>query len=81
MMKKGFQEKAEATRKLRRAKLTSTQLSTYFVGYEEMFDIYHRGQKRAGDHFDQKAFLEKMVSYGTIPPRLIARLMAAEGLI
>jgi hypothetical protein len=33
MQRYGFQEEAEATGKLRRAKVTSTQLSTYFVGY------------------------------------------------
>lgn len=81
MMTKGFQQKAEATRKLRRAKITSTQLSTYFVGYEEMFRIYRRGQAKAKDAFEKKPFLMKMISYGTIPPRMIERLMEAEGLI
>lgn len=81
MMTKGFQQKAEATRKLRRAKITSTQLSTYFVGYEEMFRIYRRGQKKSKDAFEKKPFLMKMISYGTIPPRMIERLMEAEGLI
>jgi uncharacterized protein (DUF885 family) len=79
MVTKGFQEQAEATRKLRRAKLTSTQLSTYFVGYKEMLDLYRTGQQKPG--FDKKAFLEKMIGYGTIPPKMIARLMKTEGLL
>jgi len=39
MQRTGFQEEAEARGKLRRAKVTSTQLSTYFVGLVEMADI------------------------------------------
>src|SRR5262249_28479150 len=35
----GFQEEAEARGKLRRAKVSSTQLSTYFVGYIELSDL------------------------------------------
>lgn len=79
MTTKGFQETAEATRKLRRAKLTSTQLSTYYVGYREMLDIYRRAERGTKGSFDKKAFLEKMIGYGTIPPRIIERLLAADG--
>ena len=79
MTGKGFQEKAEATRKLRRAKLTSTQLSTYFVGYEAMNEIYRAAQRKAGANSKPKPILEKMISYGTIPPRMIRKLMKAEG--
>jgi uncharacterized protein (DUF885 family) len=81
LTKKGFQEEAEATRKLRRAKLTATQLSTYFVGYREMMDIYEAGKKKAGSSFKPRVFLEKMVSYGSIPPRMIRALLENEGLI
>jgi uncharacterized protein (DUF885 family) len=73
MQKKGFQQEAEAKRKLRRAKLTSTQLSTYFVGYREMREIYDAAMQKAGAK--SKAVLDQMLSYGTIPPRLIRELM------
>ena len=36
MTERGFQEEGEAAGKWRRALLTSTQLSTYFVGYSEV---------------------------------------------
>lgn len=71
MQKRAFQEDAEATRKLRRAKLSSTQLSTYFVGYVEMKQLFEdllREKKQS-----EKAALSEMVSYGAIPPRLIRR--------
>lgn len=75
----GFQETAEATRKIRRAKLTSTQLSTYFVGYREMLGIYRDGQKKP--NFQRKAFLEKMIGYGSIPPAMIRKLLQQDGLL
>jgi len=39
MRHKGFQEEGEAAGKWRRAQLSSTQLSTYFVGYSEVSEI------------------------------------------
>ena len=39
MTGRGFQEEGEAAGKWRRALLTSTQLSTYFVGYQEVSAI------------------------------------------
>jgi hypothetical protein len=39
MVKGGFQEESEATKKWDRARLTSTQLSTYFVGSMEMWSL------------------------------------------
>lgn len=44
MTGRGFQEEGEAAGKWRRALLTSTQLSTYFVGYSEMADIAAAGR-------------------------------------
>lgn len=79
MTKRGFQEAAEASRKLRRAKLTSTQLSTYFVGYREMLDLYRALEAKGS--ITGKAARMKLVSYGTIPPRLIRELLEEEGLL
>ena len=39
MMQVGFQEEQEARAKWLRARLTATQLSTYFVGSEELWDL------------------------------------------
>ena len=51
MTERGFQEEGEAAGKWRRALLTSTQLSTYFVGYTEVAAIARgptgRGRRRA----------------------------------
>ncbi|MCA9551497.1 MAG: DUF885 domain-containing protein [Myxococcales bacterium] len=79
MTKRGFQEEAEASRKLRRAKLTSTQLCTYYVGYQEMLDIFRAAAAKG--KLSPKEIRMKMMSYGTIPPRIIKEKMAEEGLL
>jgi len=77
MTRQGFQEDAEAKGKLRRAKITSTQLSTYFVGFTELNDILQDVKAREGDHFRLKSFNERLLGFGTIPPRDARRLMFA----
>ncbi|MFL5779136.1 MAG: DUF885 domain-containing protein [Chloroflexota bacterium] len=47
MVEGGFQEEAEARAKYDRARLSSTQLSTYFVGSAEMWDIELEARRRA----------------------------------
>ena len=47
MVDGGFQEEAEARAKYNRARLTSTQLSTYFTGSLEFWEIEHEVRRRA----------------------------------
>jgi uncharacterized protein (DUF885 family) len=47
MVDGGFQEEAEARAKFKRARLSSTQLSTYFAGSLEMWDIEREVRRRA----------------------------------
>jgi uncharacterized protein (DUF885 family) len=47
MVDGGFQEEAEARAKYRRARLSSTQLSTYFAGSQEMWDLELEARRRA----------------------------------
>ena len=47
MVDGGFQETAEARAKYSRARLSSTQLSTYFAGSLEMWDIELEARRRA----------------------------------
>ncbi len=75
MRRRGFQEEAEARAKLRRAKATSTQLSTYFVGFVEMSEILAEARRRAGASFNLKSFTGHLLSYGTIPPAQVRRLL------
>jgi uncharacterized protein (DUF885 family) len=47
MVEGGFQEEAEARAKFNRARLSSTQLSTYFAGSLDMWDIERAVRRRA----------------------------------
>ena len=47
MVEGGFQEEAEARAKYDRARLSSTQLSTYFVGSLAFWDLEHEVRRRA----------------------------------
>jgi uncharacterized protein (DUF885 family) len=47
MVRGGFQEESEATKKWDRARLSSTQLSTYFVGSMEMWRLERERRERA----------------------------------
>ncbi|MGO9341930.1 MAG: DUF885 domain-containing protein [Acidimicrobiales bacterium] len=69
MTVRGFQEVGEAAGKWRRACLTSAQLSTYFVGYTELADLF--GGLGHVSRYDE------VLSHGSPPPRLLRRLMRA----
>jgi uncharacterized protein (DUF885 family) len=46
MVDEGFQERSEALKKYERARLTATQLSTYFVGSMAMWDLEQERRRR-----------------------------------
>ena len=78
MMEKGFQEEGEAAGKWKRACLSSTQLSTYFVGASEMDDLRAAAEakaKRAGKDIDLKAYHDALLSHGTLAPKYARMLM------
>jgi hypothetical protein len=60
-----FQERAEAEGKLVRAKVTSGQLCSYFVGGEELGDLRREVEATAGPGFDVRAFHDGVLSHGT----------------
>ena len=49
MVEGGFQEESEARAKYNRARLSSTQLSTYFVGSMEFWEIERDARRRAAE--------------------------------
>jgi len=67
MVDEGFQEKSEAEGKWVRACLTSTQLSTYFVGLQEVLDLEKAYRQEVGESFSQKEFNHQLLSYGSPP--------------
>ncbi len=75
MMNEGFKEKSEAAGKWRRAMLTSTQLSTYYAGTTELDQLREDYVKKHGPIRDEKAFNDKMLSFGSPAPRYVRELM------
>ncbi|HWE23786.1 MAG TPA: DUF885 domain-containing protein [Myxococcales bacterium] len=71
MMNDGFQEEGEAVGKWKRAQLTSTQLSTYYVGNAEMNDIRSAWEKNHGRYADLRALHDAMLSFGNAAPKYV----------
>ena len=75
MMTEGYQQEGEAVAKWKRARLTSAQLSTYFVGVSEHLDLRDRARAKAGASFDQKKYNDQVISYGSPPVKYVRELM------
>ncbi len=75
MMNQGFQEEGEAAGKWRRACLSSTQLSTYYVGNIEQNNLRSAYEKKRGNAFSLKEYHDKLLSYGSIAPKYVRDLL------
>jgi uncharacterized protein (DUF885 family) len=76
MMQQGFQEEGEATGKWRRCCLTSTQLSTYFVGTSEMLDLREAYRKRLnGETFELKKYHDSILAFGSPAPKYVKQAL------
>jgi uncharacterized protein (DUF885 family) len=75
MMVDGFQEEGEAAGKWVRAQLSSTQLSTYYVGNLEINGLRRDYEARAGDDFDLKEFHDEVLSFGSPPAKHVRTLL------
>jgi sugar lactone lactonase YvrE/uncharacterized protein (DUF885 family) len=67
MMKDAFQTQAEADGKLVRAKLSSTQLPTYFVGTRQWWTLRKKYQAAKGDSFTLAEFHNRALDQGPLP--------------
>jgi len=75
MMKEGFQTEGEAVGKWKRARLTSAQLSTYFVGAAEHLDLRDKARARDGAAFDQTKYNDTVLSFGSPPVKYVREAM------
>ncbi|MGH9512012.1 MAG: DUF885 domain-containing protein [Terriglobales bacterium] len=75
MTKEAFQTRAEAEGKLVRAKLSSTQLPTYYVGIREWFAFRKQYQDAAGKNFDMRKFHDRALDEGPLPVPIVEQLM------
>lgn len=75
MTKDAFQTQAEAEGKLVRAKLSSTQLPTYYVGLREWLAFRQRYQAAAGKNFNMLKFHDAVLDEGPLPVPVVEKLL------
>ena len=66
MMSDAFQTRAEAEGKLQRAKLSSTQLPTYYVGTSEWWRLRHAYETARGKDFTLAEFHDRALDQGAL---------------
>jgi uncharacterized protein (DUF885 family) len=75
MMHGAFQQEREAAGKWVRASLSSTQLLSYFSGYEEHIAMREEAKKRWGTGFTLKRYNDAVLAHGSPPARFARELM------
>ncbi|QBY03767.1 DUF885 domain-containing protein [Thalassotalea sp. HSM 43] len=78
MINQAFQQEAEARGKWRRATLSQVQLTSYFTGYSEIYDLREELKQKMGDDFNLTEFHNKFLSYGSSPVPIIRKMMLAD---
>ncbi len=73
-----FQTQAEAEGKLKRAKLSSTQLPTYYAGLVEWLALREKYQSAKGKDFDLLDFHNLVLDEGPLPVRAVGKLILKE---
>ena len=67
-----FQQTAEAQGKWKRVRLTQVQLTSYYTGFTEIYELRESMKSR---DFNLKKFHEQFLSYGSAPVKYIRDLM------
>jgi uncharacterized protein (DUF885 family) len=80
MIEGGFQEEREAAAKWVRAQLSSAQLSTYFVGYQEHKALRADVEAAWSDEFTLRRYHDQVLSYGSPPVRFVRALILNEAI-
>lgn len=78
MVDGAFQSEEEARAKVVRAKQTSTQLSTYFVGRMAHVRLREKMQRQLGDKFDLARYHEAVLTQGSVPVKYLPELVRAK---
>jgi uncharacterized protein (DUF885 family) len=78
MIEGAFQEEREAAGKWTRAQLTSTQLSTYFVGYQEHMDMRRAVEQAWQGDFSERRYHDEALSHGSPPVKYVRALLLDE---
>lgn len=70
-----FQSEGEAKLKIVRAKQSSVQLSTYFVGRMAHYRLRQAVQRELGESFSLGRYHEAVMSVGSVPPKYLPELV------
>lgn len=72
-----FQSEGEARLKIIRAKQSSVQLSTYFVGRMAHYRLRQQVQRELGDKFELGRYHEAVLDHGSVPTKYLPELVRA----
>lgn len=75
MTKDAFQTLAEAEGKLQRAKLSSTQLPTYYVGLRSWLRLREKYEKAKGKGFDKLKYHDMVLDLGPLPIDAVEKII------
>jgi uncharacterized protein (DUF885 family) len=75
LTKRVFQTEAEAVGKIIRAKLSSCQLSTYFVGRTAFYQLRQKIERDQGDQFDLGRYHEAVLDHGSLPVKYLPEVV------
>ena len=77
LVEDAFQSEGEARLKIIRAKQSSVQLSTYFVGRMAHYRLHQQMQRELGDKFELGRYHEAVVGCGSVPVKYLPELVRA----
>jgi uncharacterized protein (DUF885 family) len=75
LTRRGFQSQGEADGKLVRAKQSSCQLSTYFVGRMAFYKLRQQVEREQGEKFQLGRFHEAVLDHGTLPVKYLPEVV------
>jgi uncharacterized protein (DUF885 family) len=78
MMEDAFQTRAEAEGKLQRAKLSSTQLPTYYVGTSEWWRLRRAYEAARGKDFTLAEFHDRALDQGALPVPWLGNILLSK---
>jgi uncharacterized protein (DUF885 family) len=78
MMEDAFQSEGEAKLKLIRAKQSSVQLSTYFVGRMAFYRLHQQIEREMGPQFNLGRYHNAALAPGSIPVKYLPELVRAQ---
>ena len=77
LMEGAYQSEGEARLKIIRAKQSSVQLSTYFVGRMAHYRLRQEIQRELGEAFQLGRYHEAVLDHGSVPMKFLPELVRA----